>query len=129
MRVESPSPTFVPIPWATEALCAGKPTIAFYPEGRPGEMPTSWVHARDLCGRCPVADECLGYALDNRDAHGLWGGIPPKKRRALSRLPRDEAIEAGRKIREVWANPSKSVRRYRRTVTMTTNNPLERSSR
>lgn len=96
---------FRPMPWADEALCAGRTTEDFYPSGRDGNKTTEYVRARDLCSVCPVADECLDHALTIRDDHGLWGGVPPRVRRRLARMPRDRAIEEGRLIRAKWSKP------------------------
>ena len=36
--------------------------------------------ARALCSGCPVANECLSYALVNDERHGVWGGTTPRQR-------------------------------------------------
>lgn len=41
--------------------------------------------ARAGCRRCPVAAPCLGYALVAGERHGVWGGLDPEQRKALSR--------------------------------------------
>jgi WhiB family redox-sensing transcriptional regulator len=44
--------------------------------------------ARALCRRCPVASECLQYALKDEDTFyaGVWVGTTPKERRKLQRV-------------------------------------------
>lgn len=40
----------------------------------------NYTDARKLCGKCPVAQQCLDYALANREEFGMWGGKSPKER-------------------------------------------------
>jgi Transcription factor WhiB len=55
--------------------------------------------ARQICGRCPVRQPCLEFALRRGIVHGIWGGLSERNRRALrsrhgvaARRERDEAI-------------------------------------
>jgi hypothetical protein len=32
---------------------------------------------------CQVRDQCLQYALDHDDEHGIWGGLSPRERRQV----------------------------------------------
>jgi WhiB family redox-sensing transcriptional regulator len=41
--------------------------------------------AKKLCQACPVKVECLGYALDAREPHGIWGGMTVKDRLGIRR--------------------------------------------
>jgi hypothetical protein len=57
--------------------------------------------ARRVCSACPVRQQCLDYAITNRIAYGIWGGLTERERRALrsgwvraSRRDRDRAILA-----------------------------------
>ena len=40
----------------------------------------NYTDARKLCNSCPVAKQCLDYALANREEFGMWGGKSPKER-------------------------------------------------
>ena len=51
--------------WHTPCLEAD-PEV-FFPE-RGG----STKEARAYCARCPVAGDCLAYALENHEAYGIW---------------------------------------------------------
>lgn len=33
---------------------------------------------------CPVKDECLRYALANREQYGIWGGVAERDRRGMA---------------------------------------------
>jgi WhiB family redox-sensing transcriptional regulator len=41
--------------------------------------------AKAVCGRCPVQAECLQYALDRNERHGIWGGRSERERRQMNR--------------------------------------------
>lgn len=56
----------------------------FYPEiqGEAGAKQEAEA-AKRICRICPVVDECLQYALDHDERHGVWGATSPKERRKL----------------------------------------------
>lgn len=39
--------------------------------------------ARATCAKCPVRVQCLQWAIDNREAQGIWGGMSPTERKAI----------------------------------------------
>ncbi|GAA4888653.1 hypothetical protein GCM10023237_02480 [Streptomyces coeruleoprunus] len=41
--------------------------------------------AKRVCGRCPVRDQCLRWALDTGQDHGVWGGTGEDERRTIRR--------------------------------------------
>lgn len=45
------------------------------------------------CAGCPVINQCLTYALENREDEGVWGGTTPKQRRNLLRRQAREAAK------------------------------------
>lgn len=57
--------------WHKDALCRQADPDICYPEkdGDRGEL------AKRLCGMCPVAAECLAFALANDEKFGIWGGL------------------------------------------------------
>ena len=69
--------------WMADALCAqvGDPDQFF-----PDEGGNPWT-AKAICHRCDVRAECLQYALDHDEPHGVWGGLTPRGRQRL-RSPR-----------------------------------------
>lgn len=69
-----------PTKWMNKAACRGSNTNMFYPN--PGEPSTP---ARQICDTCPVAVECLEYAINNGERYGIWGGTPVRKRRDPAR--------------------------------------------
>lgn len=68
--------------WGAQAVCASvDPEIVFLDKGgspRP---------AKRVCARCPVAKECLRWALDTGQAHGVWGGLTTLQRNQIRRRP------------------------------------------
>jgi WhiB family transcriptional regulator, redox-sensing transcriptional regulator len=70
---------------------ACNPTTAerFYPKA--GES-----HARGiaLCLRCPARGDCLQWALQTRQQHGVWGGTTPEQRAQLTAPARFRSIAA-----------------------------------
>jgi WhiB family redox-sensing transcriptional regulator len=72
--------------WQADALCA-EPRhagVEFFPERGQSIEP-----ARAVCHRCAVSEECLGYALDRKIKHGVWGGLSERERRRI-RVPTGE---------------------------------------
>ena len=74
--------------WQTRAACRDTDPELFFP---PTEDDTSSVVARHLlavrpvCQSCPVATECLRWALDTGQDFGLWAATTPTDRRAIRR--------------------------------------------
>lgn len=67
-------------PWVEHAACRGTDPELFFPaQGAPVGA------AKDVCGRCPVAEPCLDYALTAGESWGVWGGTTEKERRRLKR--------------------------------------------
>jgi WhiB family transcriptional regulator, redox-sensing transcriptional regulator len=66
--------------WVEHATCASTDPEIFFPaKGDPG------TQARQVCGRCPVSDNCLAYALASGEEFGIWGGLDPGERKNLRR--------------------------------------------
>lgn len=42
--------------------------------------------ARDICTTCPYADACRMYALQHREAWGIWGGTTAAQRDELHKM-------------------------------------------
>ena len=63
--------------WRDAALCAQTDPDEFFPEK--GE---SSSRAKAVCRACTVRADCLRFALDRGEEHGVWGGLTPEERRA-----------------------------------------------
>lgn len=61
--------------WLDQAACLGmSPHLFFRPGG--GDH----TEAKEVCRDCPVAEECLHYAIAAGETHGVWGGMTPRER-------------------------------------------------
>ncbi len=72
--------------WRRDAECRGPNGAWFYPPSRPErreERARREAKAKMICGMCPVARQCLDYALETREQHGVWGGLTELERREL----------------------------------------------
>lgn len=49
-----------------------------YPAGEKDTRATR--NARAVCSRCPVAQDCLWWALETGQQWGVWGGMTPPER-------------------------------------------------
>jgi len=79
----------IPGPWARRALCAdADPEIFFRAHDDPA------TEARRTCAQCPVRADCLQFALDAGERHGIWGGLDPAERTALRRKLRGRKASA-----------------------------------
>jgi WhiB family redox-sensing transcriptional regulator len=70
--------------WRALAACSGYPNSLFFP-ANDGAEDTAVEKAKSVCQVCPVADECLGYALETNQRSGIWGGTTEKERKSLRR--------------------------------------------
>jgi len=77
--------------WRQKALCKiSKTQIDFFSEDK-----HSIKMAKSTCQRCVVADECLIFAVQNKEKFGVWGGFTPRERNKITRsiinLTKEEA--------------------------------------
>ena len=78
----------IPVDWRDLAECR-TPGIDFYPHAAPGNSNRDvWANAREVCSACQVRTDCLTYALDNVEVHGMWGGMTPDEREMVRRRQR-----------------------------------------
>lgn len=64
--------------WQADAVCAQTDPDSFYP-ARGG----STKAAKLVCSGCPVIEECLEFALEHEERHGVWGGLSERERRKI----------------------------------------------
>jgi WhiB family redox-sensing transcriptional regulator len=64
--------------WMLRANCRGLNPDQFHPE-----RGASNGAAKAVCAGCTVRQDCLDYALDNGEKHGVWGGLSERERRRI----------------------------------------------
>jgi WhiB family redox-sensing transcriptional regulator len=66
--------------WRAEAACRGVDPTVFFPDDDADAGP-----AKAVCARCPVRDECFGWAIVTRQKDGVWGGATEHERDRIRR--------------------------------------------
>jgi WhiB family redox-sensing transcriptional regulator len=75
-----------------DAACEGADTAVFFPVSD-----TFAAEAKAICATCPVAADCLEYAIATRQSHGVWGGLTAVERHRVLRRRQKELREQGRR--------------------------------
>ena len=78
--------------WRDDAVCRGFEISVFFPDESDAAAIT---HAKEICGTCPVRQDCLSYAVEHNQTDGIWGGTTRQERRRLRRIWIREMREAG----------------------------------
>ena len=88
--------------WMRKAECRDVDPELFFPDS--GDVHAVEV-AKLVCESCPVADQCLQFALESKERYGVWGGRTERERRNMhyrgTRRQHRERVEDERRIREL----------------------------
>ena len=77
--------------WMSVGKCKDLSPSIFFPSDGVGVQA-----AQRICAECPVADDCLEYALEHHIDHGVWGGCSERERRRILRRRRiSSAVSVG----------------------------------
>jgi hypothetical protein len=91
--------------WVNEALCAqvGPEDSLWFPD-----KGQSNKQAKLICAECPVRQQCLQYALDRSEQHGIWGGLSDRERKELKRGIRPPRMKCrkGHDLNEAGTRPN-----------------------
>lgn len=95
--------------WTEQAECQIYPKTIFFPiildeDGKEwfddgtiweafGDTSEHYTEAKRVCDLCPVREECLDYALDQKERYGMWGGLTPIERRRIERKERRQRLK------------------------------------
>ena len=85
-------------PWIERAVCAGlDPGLFFGFESETDEESQAReAKAKGICDGCPVADDCLEFALATRQRYGIWGGLDASERASELGRRADRSRTSGR---------------------------------
>ncbi len=76
--------------WSERGACRGADIDLFFSVDEEDQE-----QALGYCARCEVSQECLDFAVRNREMYGVWGGTRETDRRTLIRdLRRRERKQA-----------------------------------
>ena len=82
-----------------DAACQGADTTLFFPVSD-----TYADDAKAICATCPVAEQCLEYAVETHQPDGVWGGLTAIERHRLVR--RRQRVAREERAREDGARES-----------------------
>ena len=71
--------------WRSRGACLSADPDLFFPISPGGASQRQVRRAKAVCATCPVQAECLAFAVETRQAHGVWGGLGEEE---LARLRR-----------------------------------------
>ena len=71
--------------WRHNAACLTEVPELFFPIGNTGPALAQIERAKQVCARCEVREQCLAWALEAGQDHGVWGGMSEEERRAIKR--------------------------------------------
>lgn len=72
--------------WQAAAECRGPQVAVFFPPPqfeRKHDRIERERRAKAICAGCSVRRECLDYAVEIREAHGIWGGLNEMERKVV----------------------------------------------
>jgi WhiB family redox-sensing transcriptional regulator len=71
--------------WQLLAACSRTDGSIFYAPDRErgAAVRRREGRAKEICQQCPVLEPCLQLALENRETHGVWGGLNTAERQRL----------------------------------------------
>jgi WhiB family redox-sensing transcriptional regulator len=71
--------------WRDDAICRDTDPALFFPVGTTGLALLQIDRAKEVCGECEAARDCLDFALDTNQDSGIWGGLTEEERRVIRR--------------------------------------------
>ena len=99
MRGTAPT---TPTDFFDDAACQDADTTVFFPVSD-----TFAGDAKAICATCPVAEQCLEYAIETHQSDGVWGGLtgrrtpppgpPPSEGRPRAARPLDRRLTLRRR--------------------------------
>jgi WhiB family transcriptional regulator, redox-sensing transcriptional regulator len=69
--------------WWVQAACQSADPELFFPISAAGASAAVISRAKGICARCAIRQQCLEYAVETRQPHGIWGGTSEAERRLI----------------------------------------------
>jgi WhiB family redox-sensing transcriptional regulator len=95
--------------WRALGACRDEDPELFFPVTSKGPAARQLVAAKAICAGCGVSRECLRFALENRQDHGVWGGTSEEERK----LMRSAGVHARQRLGHVTTAAASLRRRLR----------------
>ena len=76
--------------WQRLAACKGPYAELFFPPSTPERKDDKVAReaaAKAICTECRVRRDCLEYAIEIQEPHGIWGGLNEVERRSAIESP------------------------------------------
>ncbi|WP_332112992.1 WhiB family transcriptional regulator [Streptomyces sp. ActVer] len=80
--------------WRDQAACRDEDAETFFPVGTTPPALAKTRRAKVVCSGCPVLQECGAWALDTRQAYGVWGGMSERERAGILRQKQRRNLDA-----------------------------------
>ena len=71
--------------WQIRAACKDEYPELFFPVGKSADSRWQAEQAKTICKTCVVRDDCLKWALEQKEDFGVWGGLTEDERRTIGR--------------------------------------------
>jgi WhiB family redox-sensing transcriptional regulator len=71
--------------WRDNAACTDQESDLFFASELTATGKADVRHAKTICWRCPSLQPCGQWALETRQAFGVWGGMSERERRRILR--------------------------------------------
>ena len=70
--------------WLDAGACRSEDPGAFLPITSSGPSAQQIAAAKAGCASCGVQSQCLHYALESHQSHGVWGGTSEEERQRMT---------------------------------------------
>jgi WhiB family redox-sensing transcriptional regulator len=77
--------------WLDAGACRSEDPELFFPITASGPSAQQIAAAKAVCQGCGVQNECLHYALESHQSHGVWGGTSEEERLRMTARPGSRA--------------------------------------
>ncbi len=75
--------------WRDLGACVSADPELFFPISVSGASQQQEAQAKAICAACTVRPDCLAFALNTNELHGVWGGLGEEERNRLRREAAD----------------------------------------